>query len=109
MALTVVTQTSKRNGTVVGKARGHKTTRLELVKRHADKINMATKRTTFIRDLIQEVAGFAPYERRLIELLKNSRDKRAKKFCKKRLGTFQRSKRKIEQMQAVIAESRRHK
>ena len=30
--------------------------------------------------------GLAPYERRIIELLRNSKDKRARKLAKKRLG-----------------------
>jgi large subunit ribosomal protein L36e len=46
---------------------------------------MATKRTKFVRQLIRDVVGFAPYERRVMELLKNSKDKRARKLAKKRV------------------------
>jgi large subunit ribosomal protein L36e len=35
--------------------------------------------------LIREVVGFAPYERRVMELLKNSKDKRARKLAKRRV------------------------
>lgn len=35
--------------------------------------------------MIREVCGFAPYERRAMELLKVSKDKRALKFIKKRV------------------------
>lgn len=42
-----------------------------------------------------------------MELLKNSKDKRARKLAKKRLGTLVRAKRKVEDMSNVIAESRR--
>lgn len=71
----------------------------------------------------------APYEKRVIELLRNSKDKRARKLAKKRvlspspplllltvwtlivlggqLGTFGRAKRKVDELQRVIAESRR--
>ncbi|KAI1500111.1 ribosomal protein L36e [Biscogniauxia marginata] len=66
-----------------------------------------SKRTAFVRDVVKEVAGLAPYERRVIELLRNSRDKRARKLAKKRLGTFGRAKRKVDELQRVIAESRR--
>lgn len=38
-----------------------------------------------IRGLIREVAGSAPYEKRLIELLKNGRDKRALKLAKRKV------------------------
>jgi len=57
--------------------------------------------------VIREVAGFSAYERRVLELLRNSKDKRARKLTKKRLGTLLRSKRKLEELSAVIQESRR--
>lgn len=46
------------------------------------------KRTKFVRDLVRDISGFAPYERRLLELLKISRDKRALKFAKARVSTL---------------------
>lgn len=46
------------------------------------------RRVKFIRDLIREVAGFAPYEKRCLEYLKLGRDKRALKFVKKRVRIF---------------------
>ena len=42
-----------------------------------------------------------------MEYLKNSKDKRARKFAKKRLGTFLRAKKKVEEMSNVLTESRR--
>ncbi|KAJ0132304.1 Kinesin light chain 1 [Fusarium oxysporum f. sp. albedinis] len=51
--------------------------------------------------------SLAPYERRVIELLRNSKDKRARKLAKKRLGTFGRAKAKVDELQRVIAEARR--
>ncbi|KAL9618402.1 MAG: hypothetical protein Q9160_006910, partial [Pyrenula sp. 1 TL-2023] len=45
-----------------------------------------SKRTSFVREIVKEVAGLAPYERRVIELLRNSKDKRARKLAKKRVG-----------------------
>lgn len=56
----------------------------------------------FIRDLVREVVGFAPYEKRCMELLRIGKDKRALKFVKKRLGTHVRGKRKREEMAGVI-------
>jgi len=67
-----------------------------------------SKRTKFVRELIREVTGFAPYERRVMELLKNSKDKRAKKLAKKRLGTLRRANFKVNELSTVIAEQRRH-
>ena len=38
-----------------------------------------------IRDLIRDVVGSAPYEKRLMELLKVGRDKRALKLAKRKV------------------------
>ena len=43
-----------------------------------------------------------------MELLKNSKDKRAKKLAKKRLGTLRRANFKVNELSNVIAEQRRH-
>ncbi|KAI0482894.1 ribosomal protein L36e [Xylariaceae sp. FL0804] len=96
-----------RNGLTIGINRGHKTTaRVSKPKISRSKGHLS-KRTSFVRDIVKEVAGLAPYERRVIELLRNSKDKRARKLAKKRLGSFQRGKRKVDELQRVIAESRR--
>lgn len=64
-------------------------------------------RVKFIRGLIREVVGFAPYEKRIMEYLKNNKDKRARKLAKRRLGTFLRGKRKVEELNNVLMETRR--
>ena len=46
-----------------------------------------TKHTKFVRNMTWEACGFAPYERRARELLMVSKDKRALKLIKKRVGT----------------------
>lgn len=66
-----------------------------------------TKKTRFVRDLVREITGFAPYERRIQELLRISKDKRALKFCKKRLGSHIRAKKKREEMQDVLQKMRK--
>lgn len=68
----------------------------------------SSNRTTFVRSIVKEVAGLAPYERRLIDLIRNAGEKRARKVAKKRLGTFGRAKAKVEEMNNIIAASRRH-
>ena len=45
-----------------------------------------SKRVKFVREIIKEVAGLAPYERRVTELLKVGRDKRALKLCKRKVN-----------------------
>merc|ERR1712021_179065 len=67
-----------------------------------------TNHNKFVRDLIREVAGFSPYEKRAMELLKISKDKRCLKFLKKRIGSHIRAKRKKEEMSAVLQNMRKH-
>ena len=63
------------------------------------------KRVAFIREVVQEVTGFAPYEKRIIELLKTGQakdQKKALKTAKKRLGTLIRAKRKRDELENVV-------
>jgi large subunit ribosomal protein L36e len=96
-----------RTGLTIGLNRGHQTTPHVSKPRIGRSKGRLSKRTAFVRDVVKEVSGLAPYERRVIELLRNSKDKRARKLAKKRLGTFGRAKAKVDELQGVIAESRR--
>lgn len=66
-----------------------------------------TTHNKFVRDIVREIVGFSPYERRTMEFLKVSREKRALKFLKMRLGTHLRAKRKREELQKVILQQRK--
>ncbi|OCH92946.1 ribosomal protein L36e [Obba rivulosa] len=90
-----------------GLNKGHPTTLIPKAVRPSHRKGVQSARTTFVRSIVREVAGFSPYERRVMELLRNSKDKKARKLTKKRLGTLLRSKRKLEELQNVIQESRR--
>merc|ERR1712170_103254 len=86
----------------VGLKKGYQVTKNKPRTKPAYRKGALTKHNKFVRDIVREVCGFAPYEKRAIELLRISKDKRALKFCKKRLGAHLRGKRKREEMQAVI-------
>lgn len=60
-----------------------------------------------MRDLVREVVGHAPFEKRTMELLRVSKDKRALKFLKRRLGTHIRAKRKREEMSNILTQMRK--
>ncbi|KAE8749774.1 60S ribosomal protein L36 [Frankliniella fusca] len=104
----------------VGLHKGHRTTKIRTLKTVAatvDKRNrmrpsrtkgLQTKHTKFVRDLIREVVGHAPYEKRAMELLKVSKDKRALKYLKRRLGTHIRAKRKREELSNILTQMRKH-
>merc|ERR1711988_570867 len=71
------------------------------------RVRPSTKRSLGVkvklaRDVIREVCGFTPYERRAMELLSQGFDKRALRFCKKRLGTHRRGKKKRTELEGVL-------
>lgn len=69
-------------------------------------VQKTSKRVHFVRSLIREVAGFAPYEKRITELLKVGKDKRALKVAKRKLGTHKRAKKKREEMSSALRKMR---
>ncbi|KAI0719602.1 ribosomal protein L36e [Polyporus arcularius HHB13444] len=90
-----------------GLNKGHPTTPIPKTVRPSQRKGIQSSRTKFVRSVVREVVGFSPYERRVMELLRNSKDKKARKLTKKRLGTLLRSKRKLEELGNIIQESRR--
>merc|ERR1712039_513713 len=61
-----------------------------------------SRRQKYIKSVIREVVGLSPYERRIIELLKVGRDKRALRFAKNKLGTHARGKKKREELETIF-------
>merc|ERR1711990_1372360 len=94
-------------GISVGLSKGHVVTKRALAPRPGSRKGRCGKRVGMIRELVREVAGSAPYEKRLIELLKNGRDKRALKLAKRKLGTHLRGKKKREEMGNLMRKSSR--
>ncbi|XP_054953750.1 large ribosomal subunit protein eL36-like [Pan paniscus] len=91
----------------VGLNKGHKVTKNVSKPRHSRRRRRLSKRTKFVRDMIREVCGFASYELRAMESLKVSKEKRALKFIKKKVGTHIRAKRKREELSKVLAAMRK--
>lgn len=56
--------------------------------------------------MIREVAGLAPYEKRITELLRVCKDKHALKLAKRKLGTHKRAKKKREEMLNLLRRKR---
>eukprot|EP00798_Chlamydomonas_sp_ICE-L_P031228 gene31228-6378_t len=91
-----------KTGIAVGVNKGHVTTLREQKPRPVNRKGHLGKRVKFVREIIREVAGMAPYEKRIVELLKVGRDKRALKVAKNKLGTHLRGKRKREEIAGLI-------
>ncbi|XP_052028273.1 60S ribosomal protein L36-like [Apodemus sylvaticus] len=91
----------------VGLNKGHKVTKTTSKPRHSQRCGRLTKHTKFMSGMIREVCSFTPYERCVMELLTVSKDKRAIRFIKKRVGTHIRVKRKWEELSNVLAAMRK--
>jgi len=83
------------------------------VKSAKDAVDLSAKaegKKTLVREVVREVAGFAPYEKHMMELIKigsASTLKRAVKFAKARLGTQLRAKRKRDELVNAVQNLRR--
>ena len=56
-----------------GLNKGHPTTPIPKTVRPSHRKGITSQRTKFVRSVVREVAGFSPYERRVMELLRNSK------------------------------------
>jgi len=96
-------------GIRVGLNKGYETTPIPKKVKPSHLKGRLSKKTQFVRSVVREVVGFAPYERRVLELLRNSKvcilpygrsrlarshrvylvqDKKARKLTKKRVLHF---------------------
>lgn len=57
----------------VGLSHGHPTTLIEKTVRPSRRKGVQSAKTKFVRNVVREVAGFSAYERRVMELLRNSK------------------------------------
>ena len=68
------------------------------------------KRVQLIREVVREVAGFAPYEKKMLELIRTGnagKEKRAQKVAKQRLGTLRRAKAKKAELSNIVQMQKR--
>jgi len=97
------------SGIAVGLNKGHPVEKREKIVRPSHSKGVTSKRTKFVRELISEVAGLSPYERRLLDMLKTggaSSEKRMYKFAKRRLGTHRRALKKRDMIKETYSKIR---
>ena len=69
-----------------------------------------TKRVSAIRELIREIAGFSPMEKRMLEMLRTgvqAKEKKAVKHCRQKIGTHRRAQLKRDDLLRIIQASKR--
>ncbi|CAE7845291.1 rpl36, partial [Symbiodinium microadriaticum] len=74
-------------GIAIGLKKGFPVEKRTVAKRPSQNKHRLTKRTKMVRDIVSEVMGMSPYEKRLLDMLKvsgASADKRMYKFAKRR-------------------------
>ncbi len=78
--------------------------------RQTRKMGKLGKRVALVREVIREVAGLAPYERKIMELIRTgvaSKEKKAVKMARHRLGSHTRAQRKRDEIQDLIRAQKR--
>ena len=90
-------------GVIRGLNKGRKIAKVTKASR--GRVGKVSKAKHVIKAVIHDVVGFLPFERRAQELLKIGREKKALKYCKKRLGSHHFGKKKRDE----LAESLRQK
>jgi len=86
----------------VGLKKGFQITKVDKRRRAAAKKGKRGPRSKLAREVAREVSGWAPYEKRVMEFLRNGLDKRALRLARRRLGTYQRGKAKREELADAI-------
>jgi len=94
------------SGIAVGLHKGHKVTKRKKVPRPSSRKGHLGPRTKFVREVIRDVAGYAPYEKRIMELMRVGLDKRALRLAKRKIGGHRRGIKKRDEMGAVVAAQR---
>merc|ERR1712151_1403957 len=94
-------------GIAVGLDKGHVVTKKERRASPSSRKGRLANRVKLVREIVKEVAGLAPYEKRIAELLRIGKDKRALKYAKQKLGTHIRGKRKREEIADILRKQRK--
>lgn len=74
---------------------------LELIPRPNAKKREYTDEMKNAKAIVDEICGFAPYEKKAIDLIKRDQERKCRRFLKKRLGSLKRSKGKFAQLSEI--------
>ena len=108
-----MTETNGKSGLFVGLNHGRITqlsTRTAWKTRPSLRKGKLSKRSQAVREIIREVAGFSPLEKKMMELIRTgvqAKEKRAVKLAKQKLGTHRRAQHKRTEVVDAIAAQRK--
>lgn len=91
-----------RTGIIAGFNKGHVTTRRARKASSYDRYATSHKRLRAVKSIIADLVGLSPLEKRVQEFLRVGKEKRALKYCKKRLGNFTAAKKKRAKVEEVL-------
>ncbi|MES1907432.1 MAG: hypothetical protein MHM6MM_000549 [Cercozoa sp. M6MM] len=94
-----------KSGIASGANKGHIVTPKQPREQQSRNKGRLSQRNKIVRQVIRQTCGFAPYEKRVMEILKSDVvgcEKKATKLAKKRLGTLKRAQRKVSELQAIL-------
>ena len=69
-----------------------------------------SQRSLAVREVIREVAGFSPIEKRMLEMIRTevaSKEKKAVKHCRAKFGTHRRALMKRDELVKIVQASRK--
>jgi large subunit ribosomal protein L36e len=106
-----MTETNNRSGIFVGLNHGHvvNVSNKPWKTRPVTRRGRLSKRSRAVREIIREVAGFSPLEKKMLEWMKMDvpKDKKALKTAKAKLGTHRRALHKRDEITEIINLQRR--
>jgi len=110
-----MSETNNKTGLFVGLNKGHIVTRpakMAWKTRPVTKKGKVSKRSTAVRAIIREVCGFSPLEKKMLELIRTgvaSKEKKAVKIARQKLGTHRRATLRRDALNAMILAQKREK
>jgi len=108
-----MSDTNNRSGLFVGLNHGFivkKPTKQEWKKRPVTLKGKNSKRVQAVREIIREVSGFSPLEKKMLELIRRgdqAKEKKAVKIARKKLGTHRRACLKRDELVNIINASKK--
>ena len=105
-----MSETNNRSGLFVGLNKGHVVNAIPSKKRPVHRKGRISNRAKAVREVMREVCGFSPLEKKMLEMIRTgiaAKEKKAVKIARQKLGTHQRAQKRRDALSAFIQSQRR--